>query len=173
MKTHGLFMSAFLLLAGCAAEDMADSIPVIPVHIVGIEAVNIDNAGRYPSVTDQAIKKEAYMLGIKWLTDDADPDGSQYVTPGVTGSGGGYYYEASLSAGYQKRIYSVGAFNASNPAGSNVSQYFKQIDYLPDNVDEGLVLLVSPDPGEHSFRVVFYQNNAEAFECVTPTVNLQ
>ncbi|MDR2886190.1 MAG: hypothetical protein LBU95_05355 [Rikenellaceae bacterium] len=153
--------------AGCSRGDMGLDDDVIPVHLIGIQAVNVNNEGEYPFVTTEKVRKEAYMLGVQWILDNADPGGDQYVTGPIVGQGKYTRNPQTLP----KRIYTVGAFNASNPDGSNVSQYFKQIEYLPDAVDEGFVLLVAPDPGAHAFRVVYYDGTNQ-YEYTTPEVEL-
>ena len=169
-KLKNLFFAVFLLyVAGCkdADPDYWDD-PVIPVYLAGIESVNINNAGKHPFTTTEPVRKEAYMIGVRWVTDNSDPDGNQSITgPIVAGS----YNYRNIADSYTKRIYCNTVFNSRNPAGANVSQYFKGITYLPAGIDEGFVLLVAPDPGDHSFKVVFTKGN-ERFEYDTKPINL-
>ena len=167
-----LYLAAlFLLLAACSKSDGGDwttSEPLIPVSLAGIEAVNVDNAGELPEITNDRIPKEAYMIGIRWIFDDANPNGNQSITPSFGDKG---YTPGDLATKFTKRIYAVDNFNARNPAGANISQYFKQIQYLPDGIDEGFVLLSAPDPGPHTFKVV-YTSGSTVFEYTTDTVEL-
>lgn len=171
MKRQLLLLSAAALSAlmwGCSVGNMDDVIPVIPVYLDGIEAVNVDNSGEYPFVTLGPVKKEAYMIGIVWVTDDSNPTGDQTITPPIS-AGDRRGRSEGLSDYYEKRIYCLTDFNGRNPAGSNVSQYFKEVTYLPAGVNEGFVLLVSPDPGDHSFRVVF-TGSGNTFEYTTEPI---
>ena len=164
----------YIVAAGCSAPSpFPDSWndPVIPVSLTGIETVNIDNAGEFPIVTNSPIKKEAYMIGIRWITDYVISEGDKFVT-GYIPKGEQMY--SSLSDKYSKAIMCNTNFNASIPAGTYVSKFFKEIDrrYLPADIDEGFVLLVAPDPGEHSFRVEYYEKGELKFFYDTPTINL-
>ena len=70
MKKIFLFITFVAVIAGCKKENSwSDS--VIPVSLVDIEVVNIDNSGEFPVASASSIKKEAYMVGIKWITDYA------------------------------------------------------------------------------------------------------
>jgi len=169
MKKLYCFAASLFLLAGCSLDNSNwyDD-PVVPVSLAGIETVNIDNSGAEPFPTDDPIRKEAFMIGINWITDDSNPSGNQSITPPYSHKD---YPSASIASSFTKRIYSVDRFNANNPAGANVSQYFKQVSYLPDGIDEGFVLLKAPDPGPHTFKVV-YISGTKNYECTTATVQL-
>jgi len=170
MKTI-FFATLLLCVAGCSKEGdspYADD-PLIPVYLAGIESVNINNAGRHPFITTDPIKKEAYMIGIRWVTDNSDPYGDQEIT-GPIEAGKNCYQ--NIADGYTRRIYCNTVFNSRNPEGANVSQYFKKVPYLPTGIDEGYVLLFSPDPGNHSFKVVFTHNNGERYEYNTELIRL-
>ena len=168
-----IFFAALLLCtAGCSKDDgdwrdMDD--PVIPVYLAGIESVNVNNADRHPFITTEPIKKEAYMIGVRWVTDNSDPDGDQSITGPV--EAGKHRYQ-NIADGYTRRIYCNTVFNSRNPAGANVSQYFKEIKYLPMGINEGYVLLVAPDAGEHSFKVVLTNKNGDRHEYDTELIKL-
>ncbi|MDR0509607.1 MAG: DUF5034 domain-containing protein [Rikenellaceae bacterium] len=161
------------LLSGCSKKDSGDiggPDAVVPVHIVGIEATNVDNSGEYPLVTNSPINKKAYMIGVVWLTDNSDPNGDQYIGGPITADPWGRHGSTSLSSSYTKRIITNDDFNPSNPAGSNISQFFQPATVLPPDVDEGFVLLVAPTPGQHSFKVRYSTWEGVAFEYDTPPV---
>ena len=170
-KIKKIFFAALLLCAaGCSKEspDYWDD-PVIPVYLAGIESVNVNNAGQYPFTTIDPIKKEAYMIGVRWVTDNSAPDGNQSITGPVEVSK--IHYE-NIADQYTKRIYCNTVFNSRNPAGANVSQYFKEVTYLPAGIDEGFVLLVAPDTGDHSFKVVYTNNKGDTHEYDTELIKL-
>ena len=169
-----ILLSAILLcsVAGCSNEvngsDWEE--PLIPVYLAGIELANINNEGRYPFSTNDPVKKEAYMIGVRWITDNSDPDGNQAITGPI--EIGTYRYK-NIANNYTKRIYCNTVFNSRNPLGANVSQYFKEVTYLPSGINEGFVLLVAPDPGEHSFKVVYTNNSSgESHEYDTEMIKL-
>jgi hypothetical protein len=162
-----LFLSV-LCAAGCSKEDPGGyDDPVIPVRLTGIEPVNVDNAGRYPFTAAEAVRKEAYMIGIRWITDNSAPGGNQSVT-GFVEAGEQRYDD--IAAGYTVRIYCNTVFNSRNPAGANVSQYFKEVNYLPAGIDRGYVLLVPPDAGSHSFRAEYTAVDGTVFSGNTDTI---
>lgn len=164
-----LIIAAFLLcVVGCSVHPDWDD-PVIPVHLAGIESVNINNVGQFPFITADPIKKEAFMIGIRWITDNSDPDGDQEITGPVVA---GTFRFRNIADNYTKRIFSNTAFNSRNPPGANVSQFFKAVRYLPAGVNEGFVLLVAPDPGEHSFKVVYTNSNGDRHEFDTELIKL-
>lgn len=155
MKKWILLAAAALLAAGCE-HDEDESWPgdsVVPVRLTGIEAVDVDNAGEFPLtvISGLPVPKEAYLLGIRWISDQITDDDD------VVGGWIQPYY--TLGDPYTKRIWCLTPFNAGTPAGENVSSFFAEIDrrYLPEGVDEGFVLLETPDPGTHTFRVEYYK----------------
>ena len=163
-----------LAMAGCAVDyaemDRWDA-SVIPVEMTGIEAVNIDNSGELPIVSNLSIKKEAYMVGVKWITENTVSDNDNKFITGPIRKGTGLYN--SLGDRYSKAIKCNDQFSTGIPAGQYVSKFFKEIDrkYLPVEINEGFVLLVAPDPGEHSFRVEYYEGNVIKFFYDTTPVN--
>ena len=172
IKAIKIFFAAILFCAAGCSEGggLPGEDPVIPVRLAGIESVNVNNEGRYPLATTEPVKKEAYMIGIRWITDNSDPDGDQSITGPVEAGANRYQ---NIADNYTKRIYCNTVFNNRNPAGANVSQYFKAVTYLPAGVNEGFVLLVAPDPGDHSFKVVYTDNSTgESYEYDTELIKL-
>jgi hypothetical protein len=155
--------------AGCSVNDGLDE-PVIPVSLKGIEAVNIDNSGAFPVISNSPVKKEAYMVGIKWITDNTPTDGDKFITGSIQQ---GEHIYGSVADNYLKAIKCNDQFNSNIPAGKYVSAFFKEIDrkYLPADINEGFVLLVAPDPGEHSFRVEYYIGDDLQFFYDTQPIN--
>ena len=167
-----LFIAFALVIAGCSVgEPDYWGDPVIPVSLKNIETVNIDNSGEFPVVSASPIKKEAYMVGIRWITDNTPTEDDNIFITGPIKRGEQLY--SSLGSKYQKAIKCNTQFNADIPADSYVSKFFKEIDrnYLPSDIDEGFVLLVAPDAGEHSFRVEYYEGKNLVFFHDTPLIN--
>lgn len=170
MKKLFLLITLTFVIAGCSKNESWDE-PVIPVSLVGIEAVNIDNSGEFPIVSASPIKKEAYMVGIKWITDNTPSnDDDKFITGAIPK---GEHTYSGLSSNYSKAIKCNTQFNANIPAGSYVSKFFKEINsnYLPAEINEGFVLLVAPDAGPQSFRVEYYEGEELKFFYDTPTIN--
>ena len=155
-------IAIMILFCGCK-KDSSWYDPVIPVSMVGIETVNIDNSGEFPIVSNYPIKKEAYMVGIQWITEHTPSEEDDKFITGPISRGEQLYSE--LGNRYSKAIKCNTQFNATIPAGKYVSKFFKEIDgkYLPAEIDEGFVLLVAPDTGVHSFRVEYYERNQLVF----------
>lgn len=158
-----------LIISGCSKDnDWGD--PVIPVTLKGIEAVNVDNSGEFPAASPLSVKKEAYMVGVKWIVDNipSDDDDKFITGPIYQGEQRNEY----IADSYSKAIKCLTQFNADIPAGKYVSKYFKEIDrnYLPADINEGFALLVAPDPGEHSFRVEYYVGEELRFFYDTPLI---
>ena len=171
MKKKFYLIIFTVVITGCSEGDYDPWFDdVIPVSMTGIEAVNIDNSGAYPEISDLPVRKEAYMVGVKWITDHTVSDDDKFIT-GVIKEGAAPY--SSLSDKYKKAIRCNTDFSASIPAGSYVSKFFKEMDrkYLPADVDEGFVLLVAPVAGDHSFRVEYYEGQTLKFFHDTPTIN--
>jgi hypothetical protein len=161
MKKLIIFAALVIIIAGC--DDGYDwNEPVIPVTLKGIEAVNIDNSGEFPTITNSPIKKEAYMLGVKWIADNTPTDDDKFIT-GPIWEGEQTYN--SIANNYLKAIMCLTPFNSDIPSGTYVSKFFKEIDrdYLPADVNEGFVLLVAPNAGKHSFRVEYYDGDKLMF----------
>lgn len=172
-KTLVTALFATILVWGCSKEDDSGSWtePVIPVTLTGIEAVNIDNAGEFPATTAAPVKKEAYMVGVRWFTDNLPTDDDKFITDPIWN---GEYTYNSTARDYEKAIMCLTPFNATIPAGTYVSKFFKEIDrqYLPAGIDEGFVLLVAPEPGVHRFRVEYYLDGELKFSHETTPVEL-
>jgi len=173
MKEMKILIAVYLLcLTGCNkdADWTGKDDPVIPVILADIESVNVNNEGRYPFTTTDPVKKEAFMIGIRWITDNSNPEGDQAITGSVVAGANRYQ---NIADNYTKRIYCNTVFNSRNPVGANISQYFKAVTYLPSGIDEGFVLLVAPNPGDHSFKVVYTNNsNGESLEYDTELIKL-
>ncbi|NDW12897.1 DUF5034 domain-containing protein [Bacteroides sp. 214] len=159
-----------LLMTACSGSDDGWDDPVIPLTLKGIEAVNIDNAGEFPLVASSPIKKEAYMLGVKWVTSNVpDDDDDKFITDPI--QQGEQTYNV-IASDYSKAIKCNTQFNADIPAGKYVSKFFKEVarEYLPADVNEGFALLVAPDPGIHSFTIEYYLDEELKFSYETSLI---
>ncbi len=172
MKKIFLLSVLVALLTSCYKDHDPWFDPVTPVDLIGIQAVNVDNSGEFPIViSDSSVKKEAYMIGVKWQTAQTPNDDDDIFITDPIQKGEQMY--SSLGSYYSKAIKCNTAFNSTIPAGKYVSKFFKEMDfkYLPADVDEGFVLLTAPAPGVHSFRVEYYEGNRLKFYYDTPEIN--
>lgn len=169
MKKTIILAVLALSVAACSVSESWED-PVIPVTLKDIEAVNIDNSGEFPVVTNSPVKKDAYMVGIKWIADNTpDDDDDKFITDPIQKGEQTY---SSIADNYLKAIKCNTQFNADIPAGKYVSKFFKEIDrnYLPADVNEGFVLLVAPDAGTHSFTVEYYVGEELKFSYQTQPI---
>jgi len=167
MRKSFLITTLAVVLLGCSPfHGWYD--PVIPVSLVGIQAVNIDNSGEFPIVSVSPIKKEAYMIGVRWITEHTTSE-DDFITGPIRQ---GQRTPDRVSDQFRKRIIAITPFGPSIPAGSNVSSFFKEISrhFLPAGIDEGFVLLVAPTPGEHSFRIEYHKGGELKFYYYTQPV---
>jgi hypothetical protein len=170
MNRFVIFVIFILITGGCSVdEDYGWNDPVIPVTLKGIEAINIDNSGEFPIITASSVKKEAYMIGIKWIADNIPTDEDKFITGPI--QEGEQTYN-SIADNYSKAIMCLTSFNSDIPAGTYVSKFFKEINrnYLPTDVNEGFVLLLAPNPGKHSFRVEYYDGEELMFSYDTSLI---
>lgn len=171
-----------VLLAGCGKDGDWGGESLIPVTLKGVEAVHVDNSGEFPRISEGPIGKSSYMIGIKWDVDNLPGDDDAFVGGPIHK---GEHTYSSVANGYSKRVRSLTKFNddikpMEDPDdGSitypNISPYFMEADraFLPEGVDEGLVLLEAPDAGEHRFRVEYWKNGSRAFYYDTPAITLR
>jgi hypothetical protein len=179
-----------MLLAGCynGEDEGWTGGPVIPVTLKGIEAVNVDNSGELPKVATGAVKRDSYMVGIKWEADNLPGDDDAFVGDPIQKGEQTY---SSIADGYSKRVRSLTQYNSQIKPEvlkdendkpildendneiilyPNVSIYFMEADraFIPEGVDEGLVLVQGkdipvPDEGTHIFRVEYWRHGDRAF----------
>ena len=107
MKKLIIFTALVIIIAGCGDGYGWDE-PVIPVTLKGIEAINIDNSGEFPTITNSPIKKDAYMLGVKWIADNTPTDNDKFIT-GPIREGEQTYN--SIADNYSKAIMCLTSFN--------------------------------------------------------------
>ncbi|MDR1950739.1 MAG: hypothetical protein LBP96_00735 [Bacteroidales bacterium] len=173
MKKFVLYVALAVFVAGCSDDGNyypggGGDDPVIPVTMVGIETINIDNSGEFPIASVSQIKKEAYMVGIRWTTNFSLNPNDVITGPIQLGQ----QTHSSLANRYSKRIIANSQFDEYISSGTNISSLFKAIEknYLPDNIDEGFVLLVPPAPGVHSFRVEYLEGGSVKFFHITQPI---
>ena len=127
--------------------------------------MNVDNSGAKPFIpaATAAIPAKAYMIGVQ-LHGELEYENNNPSSD---------RHPYGLSDTYTFNIYSVGPFNADYPDGADVTLFFKmENNYLPKDLDMGLALFGNPDPGLHSFKVV-YSGDGKTVEATIPVVELK
>lgn len=177
MKKHSLqllIFCVFLAVTAMTCDDYDIESKQNPCVLTGIEVYSWDNAGDTPQVpTEQKIKKEAYMLEIR-LTSDAGTQPDKEI----------YDNHYKLEDGIVKiNIYTEEPFNNDFQKEADVTSCFQ--DYparltkyqIRDCTNQGdtiqyvtpvnqifKALLVTPQAGTHSFRVVLTTANGDKIE---------
>lgn len=155
MKTINVILGTFLIFTSLATQCEDEFPDPIPVSLKSLEAFNVNNEGKEPFVTEDNIRKEAFMIGLSYVSDTA-VDKYTYVIQPIK----------------ERKFYCTTDFNEEYPAGSDISSFFMSAKYIPENLNEGYVLLTIPSPGLHTFKMVFICEDGKIVECDTPPVNL-
>ncbi|NDW17480.1 DUF5034 domain-containing protein [Dysgonomonas sp. 216] len=161
-----LFLSFIFFLSSSTTCEYFDDNPSL--LLIGVELVNINNEGKEMLISDDPIKKEAYVIGIKYIASEAvDKDSI----------GNSFYVKHSnfiyfANAYPEPRIYCNNDFDEDYPAGSDISHlfWFSTKDILNQNLL--LILKKAPQKGIHSFKVVFDCHNNKVIENNTAEIEL-
>ncbi len=154
MKRLPYYILAIIFLLN-SAMSCDDELEPVYFKLTGIGAYNINNEGEFPFVTEKAVKKEAYMIGIKWIADGNDN-----------------LYRFEIQGSPEIKIFCNADFDEQHAAGSDITSYFKPARYLPEKISEGLALLKVPAPGKYSFKVKVFLDDGDYFEYDTPLIDL-
>ncbi|MBK5719632.1 DUF5034 domain-containing protein [Dysgonomonas sp. Marseille-P4677] len=148
-----LLLSVILILntAMKCDEDYSDP---INVNLIGLEIYNVNNEGQYPIISDEPIKKEAYMIGVKQLTDGDEPRYYQLVEQIET-----------------KTISCDIDIDHEHPAGSDITDFFIRTSYKPHDLTYSYVLRKEIPAGTYSFKVIVTTAN-QVFESQTTPIDL-
>lgn len=150
MKTKlcgGLITLYFLLTAMHCDEDYYCH-DCVKVNLVGIELTNLDNTGEYPVIAKDSIKKEAYVIGLKYkVVTETEPLDTVYYDRNIHYNKNLDYYQYKD----QIQIYCNTDFNTEYTAGNNITKLFtisKRYEY-----DKSIILRTAPQSGTHSFNI--------------------
>lgn len=150
MKTKlcGLLIVLYFLLTATTCEDFSYESDYANVKLVGIELANLDNTGEFPVIAENSVKKEAYIIGIKYrVVTEIEPLDTVYYNRSI------HYNKNLIFNQYrdQIQIYCNTDFNTDHPAGSNITKLFtisEKYEY-----DKLLILRRAPQSGIHSFHM--------------------
>jgi hypothetical protein len=116
--------------------------------LLGLVAVNLNNEGENPTYTEDSIKKEAFVIGLIYMTDGNKPSDTPIYFDNVP-------YESYINPKYEK-IVCLTDFNDEYPAGFDVTNLFIRYENTKNKIsgiDALFVLTAVPSPGIHSFRI--------------------
>lgn len=164
-----------------------------------IETFHLDNAGKVPSIVEKGvIRKEAYGLQIEFSLLQLACNkpfrfsafNAAYATSCACPPEIQYLAQDTISA---IRVKNLNDFDQSHPANSDISDYFKVLDYdkyitfqeliaAPETlyvekpVKDSIQLFLMQPPtqtGEHRFQVEFLLSNGMILTTVTSPINLE
>ncbi len=128
-------------------------------NITSIEAYNINNEGEYPFISDEPIRKEAYVIGIKRFDDIKHDSDTQY----------NYILEKPIVS---EKIICLTDLSDKYTAGSDVTGIFIKSGSRSDKTDYIYVLREKINPGTHSFKIVAILTDDSILEAITSPVEL-
>ncbi len=78
LKLYLLISIVFILNIAMKCDEK-DAEETIPPKLIGIEIYNVNNEGKNPIVSDEPIKKEAYIIAISYLEEDEYTHADYYL----------------------------------------------------------------------------------------------
>lgn len=157
LKLYLLISIVFILNIAMKCDEK-DAEETIPPKLIGIEIYNVNNEGKNPIVSDEPIKKEAYIIAISYLEED------EYTHAD-------YYYNITGSI-KSERIYCNVDIGTEYPAGSEISKLFSKIIFGPKPYSHAFVLRKSIPVDTYIFKVVVTDNEDKVFEASTNPIEL-
>ncbi|SBV97832.1 DUF5034 domain-containing protein [uncultured Dysgonomonas sp.] len=147
----------FLLNTAMSCDEKEGGEPKA-VTIKAIELYNINNEGQGPVISDEPIKKEAYMIGIRYLIEE-----NEETT--------GLYYRVSDNIKSEQIVSNVD-IGEEYPAGSDISGLFTKTSYTSILLDNAFVLKKSIPAGTYSFKVILTTKEDKVMEASTNLIEL-
>jgi len=154
----------FLFLSLAMTCGDYDRDPFLSIH--HIETIHVNNEKEFPFISEEPIKKEAYLIGAKYFTVSQYKEGGEVDHFPLMG------FDFLVDTIYRTEITSNRALNEEFPAGSDISSCFTRTLYVPYDVTESYVLRVVPQPGIYTFFLRFYSRNGKLFESETSPIEL-
>ncbi len=148
-----LFIIAIINTATTCDDNIDISDPIL-VNLTGIEASNVNNEGVSPFPSDKPIKKEAYMLSLKYLTDEADNT----------------YYNSLKDTIKSIKIFNL-IKNGEHVINNDITDYFIKTTYCLKGDTWGFVLRKPMEPGEYNFKIML-TTNSKVFEASANPIEL-
>lgn len=150
-----LISIVFILNTGMSCDD--DYAEPVKVELTSVEIYNINNEGQYPIISDEPVKKEAYMIGVKYVTE-------------VEGEAGtGYRFQPQIKS---EQIFTNVDIDTEYPAGSDVSSLFVRTIYMPKGLDHAFVMKKVIPAGTYSFKLIVTTNDDKIFEVSSNPIKL-
>ena len=132
-------------------EDYADT---VKVNLIGVEAHNVNNEGQNPVISDMPIKKEAYVIGVRQLTDSEVVHVYDLVEPIVS---------ETISCNID--------IDKEHPAGTDITNFFVRSYYKGDGLTYSYVLRKEIPAGKYSFKLVV-ATASKVFETETTPIDV-
>lgn len=120
-----------------------------PVEMVDILAENLNFEGEEAFISDEPIRKEAFVIGVTYIVEDTVDLGQQKYPRPIA-------YSDRIYKDFTWKILCNSDFNNEYPAGSDVTKLFRVNTlnyYIPNEFKSSLFLRGTPLEGEHSFTI--------------------
>lgn len=157
--SHKIYMLAVLVFfTFCATSCPYD----FDVDLVDIELYNIDFSGEEMIESSDPIKKEGYIIGVKYLVSapNSTDEESWYYTPenkyGDT--------EHITNIKEKPKVFCLSDFSGDYTSGSDISHLFTYGNVKNSEMHILLVLKTQPDAGTHLFKVQYQVEDGTLIE---------
>ncbi|WP_419033022.1 hypothetical protein [Dysgonomonas gadei] len=154
-----LISLVFLLNTAMSCDEKEGGEPIV-ITITGIELYNINNEGQGPVISDEPIKKEAYLIGIRYVY--VIEENEETIE---------YYYRIGGDIKSEQIVSNVD-IGEEYPAGSDISGLFTKTPFAPQPLDYAFVLRKSIPAGTYSFKVILTTNEDKVIEVSTNPIEL-
>lgn len=151
----------FILCAATMCEYAGEEGKAYNIYLVGAEAHNLDNSGEYPVKSNDSIRKEAFVIGIRYKVVKETNLTDTLIDIR-------YRHDRSLKS-VKLNVFCNEPFN-NFPKGTNVTSLFSVYDNNRD-YDKLLVLRTTPQAGEYSFDIECTPDSGEVI--ITRTANIK
>lgn len=164
MRLYGIYVTLILLFPLLTTVSCMEEQP--QALLVGMDVCNLDNADVNMTISDRPIKKEAYVIGVKYRLKVEGSEELQYFDPNLV--------DAPIIANVKDNplIYCNNDFNEEYPAGSDITKFFTFGSRDDMGLNLILVLKKAPAVGSHSFKIRFLCTDNTVVEQNTSPVNL-
>jgi hypothetical protein len=158
LKLIQLFALSIIFILNTATS-CEDTYETIDIEVKEIKLYNINNEGARPLISDEPIKKEAYMIGISYIGEKEEETSN------------GYRYV--IKEDFKSQIISCDKdINTQYPAGSDISKLFTKTNYKVFETNYSFVLREAIQAGVYTFKVVITTADDKVIEASTNPIEL-
>lgn len=128
------------------------------IELKGIELNHYDNSMEKMFRSDKPIKKEAYVIGVKYVIKKLDNSNKNNYSR----------FPTNIK---KRKIYTLNDFDKNHPKGSDVSNFFTTWSN-PNTTDADVILVLNkiPLPGAYAFKIEYECTDATIIQETTPVV---